>query len=411
MNSSHSIWNENPYVYTTIKRLYSAIVTIIYPFAHYCVLVKSPKSFGFLKWVIYWHCFWVTIEWLSNAFLIDILDYQPSNIIRIDGYLNRIFDPVFLYHVYNVIEAIAATSALILFTSRLLMIVNMYRTYLSCRRIACESLIYLVVSLFGLWSIPLSIWQVPNQHSEKLLITQREEFYPDCLWDPTCVAVSGGDKNSEHLFSILTILNWVLIGIVIVVSAKVVFILLAKRMVNESEATKKMHKKFNQRTIFQAILYFSFACIPFSVLYLTILLNVRITGITYVIDFASENHPTACAVSLFLYYDPYQNYLFEVVRSFFLESVIHSVHEREPERIDEYDGYYGQAVIYASFMLTCLFTPSLLNIWTPKLLLVVSSLCFAAFPFGFLFINSYYHYFSTVVLGIGKFSIWDVPLT
>ncbi|CAP22645.1 Protein CBG01362 [Caenorhabditis briggsae] len=88
--------------------------------------------------------------------------------------------------------------------------------------------------------------------------------------------------------------------------------------------------------------------------------------------------------------------------AFILESVIHSVHEREPERIDEYAGYYGQAVIYASFMLTCLFTPSLLNIWRPKLLLVVSSLCFAAFPFGFLFINSYYHYFSTVVLGIGK---------
>ncbi|CAL2043994.1 unnamed protein product [Caenorhabditis brenneri] len=88
--------------------------------------------------------------------------------------------------------------------------------------------------------------------------------------------------------------------------------------------------------------------------------------------------------------------------AFILESVIHSVHEREPDRIDEYAGYYGQSVIYGSFMISCLFTPSLLNIWTPKLLLVISSFCFAAFPFGFLFINSYYHYFSTVVLGIGK---------
>ncbi|EFO95074.1 hypothetical protein CRE_08807 [Caenorhabditis remanei] len=88
--------------------------------------------------------------------------------------------------------------------------------------------------------------------------------------------------------------------------------------------------------------------------------------------------------------------------AFILESVIHSVHERDPERIDQYAGYYGQSVIYGSFMISCLFTPSLLNIWTPKTLLVISSFCFAAFPFGFLFINSYYHYFSTVVLGIGK---------
>ncbi|CTQ86736.1 MFS domain-containing protein [Caenorhabditis elegans] len=88
--------------------------------------------------------------------------------------------------------------------------------------------------------------------------------------------------------------------------------------------------------------------------------------------------------------------------AFILESVIHSVHEREPDRIDPYAGYYGQAVIYGSFLTTSLFTPSLLNIWTPKILLVISSFCFAAFPFGFLFINSYYHYFSTVVLGVGK---------
>ncbi|KAF1753533.1 hypothetical protein GCK72_020090 [Caenorhabditis remanei] len=71
--------------------------------------------------------------------------------------------------------------------------------------------------------------------------------------------------------------------------------------------------------------------------------------------------------------------------AFILESVIHSVHERDPERIDQYAGYYGQSVIYGSFMISCLFTPSLLNVWTPKTLLVISSFCFAAFPFGFQF--------------------------
>uniref|UniRef100_A0A1I7T1N3 Serpentine Receptor, class H n=1 Tax=Caenorhabditis tropicalis TaxID=1561998 RepID=A0A1I7T1N3_9PELO len=313
MNSSHSIWNENPVVYTTIKRFYSAIITVIYPFAHYCVLTKSPKKFGFLKWVIYFHCFWITVEWLSNAFLIDILDFQPSVTLKIDGFFNKIFDSLFLYKVYCCIEAISSTSALFLFTSRLLMIVNMYRPILSIRRIICETLIYVVVGIFGLWSIPATIWQLPNQKSAKEEIVNIEPHYPDCIWQPTCIVVSANDTDSEHLTAILTILNWVSIGIAIFVSAKVVFYLLARRMMHESEATRRMHKKFNQRTIFQAILYLSFACIPFSVLYLTILFNVHIPGITYLIDFFSENHPTACAVSLFLYYDPYQNFLLDVV--------------------------------------------------------------------------------------------------
>ncbi|EFO95448.1 hypothetical protein CRE_08806 [Caenorhabditis remanei] len=314
MNSSHSIWNENPVVYLTIKQFYSASATVIYPFAHYCVLTKSPKNFGLLKWVIYLHCFWITVEWLSNAFLIDIIDFQPSVMIRVDGYLNKIFDAVFLYKVYIFIEAISSTSALILFTSRLLMIVNMYRSFISCRRITCEAFIYLIVMTFGLWSIPTTIWQIPDQQSAKMKIMESDQFYPDCLWSPTSIAVSGTDSESEDIVSIITLVNWVSIGISILVSAKVAFLMLAKRMVNESEATKKMHKKFNQRTIFQALLYLSFACIPFSVLYITILFNVRIPGLTYFIDFFSENHPTACAVSLFLYYDPYQNYLLETVR-------------------------------------------------------------------------------------------------
>uniref|UniRef100_A0A8R1ICI7 Uncharacterized protein n=1 Tax=Caenorhabditis japonica TaxID=281687 RepID=A0A8R1ICI7_CAEJA len=33
-------------------------------------------------------------------------------------------------------------------------------------------------------------------------------------------------------------------------------------------------------------------------------------------------------------------------QSFILESVIHSIHEREPARISQYAGYYGLVVIY-----------------------------------------------------------------
>lgn len=75
--------------------------------------------------------------------------------------------------------------------------------------------------------------------------------YPDCLWDDNVVAVFDSGSQSEHLVSILTILNWVSCGIAIFVAAKIAFFLLAKRMVNESKATRRMNKKFNQRTILQ----------------------------------------------------------------------------------------------------------------------------------------------------------------
>lgn len=52
---------------------------------------------------------------------------------------------------------------------------------------------------------------------------------------------------------------------------------------------------------------------PFSVLYITIILNIHIAGSSYFIDIFSENHPTACAVSLFLFYDPYQYYLIDLL--------------------------------------------------------------------------------------------------
>ncbi|CAP22646.1 Protein CBG01364 [Caenorhabditis briggsae] len=87
--------------------------------------------------------------------------------------------------------------------------------------------------------------------------------------------------------------------------------------------------------------------------------------------------------------------------SFILESVIHSIHEREPARISQYAGYYGQAVIYAFYMIACMFSPSILAISTPKINLVLSAIFFTAFPIGFLFTNSYYYFFSCALLGVG----------
>ncbi|CCD62242.1 Serpentine Receptor, class H [Caenorhabditis elegans] len=313
MNISHSIWNENPVIYVVVKRIWALLAGIIYPFAHFCVLTKSPKKCGYLKWVVYLHCFWITCEWLSGSFLIDIFDFQPSVTIRVDGLLNNVLDPVLLYTIYICVDSLSSTSALILFTSRIFMIMNMYRQYLSHLRIFCELMIYVLVVIFGLWTIPTAIWSIPDQTSEKLKISQDGQPYPDCLWDDNVVAVFDSGSQSEHLVSILTILNWVSCGIAIFVAAKIAFFLLAKRMVNESKATRRMNKKFNQRTILQAFIFLFFSCVPFTVLHLTIIFGLYIPGITYFIDIFSENHPTACVVALFLFYDPYQIYLFKII--------------------------------------------------------------------------------------------------
>uniref|UniRef100_A0A8R1DLW6 UNC93-like protein MFSD11 n=1 Tax=Caenorhabditis japonica TaxID=281687 RepID=A0A8R1DLW6_CAEJA len=87
--------------------------------------------------------------------------------------------------------------------------------------------------------------------------------------------------------------------------------------------------------------------------------------------------------------------------SFILEPVIHSIHEREPDRLNPYAGYYGQAVLYAFYMIACLFSPSVLAISTPKIVLILSAIFFTAFPVGFLFTNTYYFYFSSALLGVG----------
>ncbi|UMM33028.1 hypothetical protein L5515_006644 [Caenorhabditis briggsae] len=88
-------------------------------------------------------------------------------------------------------------------------------------------------------------------------------------------------------------------------------------------------------------------------------------------------------------------------QSFILESVIHSIHEKEPERISPYAGYYGQAVCYLAYVTACFFSPSFLYATSAKTTLLISSICFTSFPLGFLFTNSYYYYFSSALNGIG----------
>ncbi|CCD71814.1 Serpentine Receptor, class H [Caenorhabditis elegans] len=313
MNKSRSIWNENPDTYFDVKFIYSSIITLFYPFAHFCVLRKSPKNFGILKWIIYIHTVCFTVEWLLNAFLIDMFDFQPSVVLRIDGFLKNSVDAVVLYEAYLIAKGVTETSWLILFTGRLLLIFDLYRPTLSFKRKCCELIVYLIVAILGFWVTPMMIFQLPEQNSAKLKVMMIEQFYPDCLWSPTAIIVTSAETFFENFLCVLIIVNYCSIGLAIYISAKIAFWVLSKRMETKSDATKKMHKKFNDRTIFQTFLFFAFCCIPFSVLFITILLDFYIPGITYFVDFLSENHPTVCLISLFLYYDPYQYFFLELI--------------------------------------------------------------------------------------------------
>lgn len=52
-------------------------------------------------------------------------------------------------------------------------------------------------------------------------------------------------------------------------------------------------------------------------------------------------------------------------------------------------------------MTACLFAPSILNLTTPKFLLVFAGISYALFPMGFLFFNTYFYYFSGALIGAG----------
>lgn len=224
-----------------------------------------------------------TCEWLGNVFLIDVYDFQPSILVKINGVLKNYIRPLNLYKVYVIVEGsrltckllnilqigkipVTETSGLILFTSRVLLIVDLYRPHPSIQRKICEFLIYCVVFSFGMWAIPMIVWQLPNQHSAKLEViqvcswntfkvhknlVQNHEAYPDSIWDSNVVVITLADSVVDNTICALIVVNCVSIGFAIFVSAKIAFYMLSQRMINQSKATMKMHKKFNERTILQ----------------------------------------------------------------------------------------------------------------------------------------------------------------
>ncbi|KAK5985970.1 UNC93 protein MFSD11, partial [Trichostrongylus colubriformis] len=88
-------------------------------------------------------------------------------------------------------------------------------------------------------------------------------------------------------------------------------------------------------------------------------------------------------------------------QSFIVESVLHSVHMREPETIAKHAGYYGQAVLYAAYTLATLFAPWVCYRVGSKSSLLAGSLLFTIYQAGFFMLNSYYYYLSQALMGIG----------
>ncbi|EYC43675.1 hypothetical protein Y032_0484g2310 [Ancylostoma ceylanicum] len=88
-------------------------------------------------------------------------------------------------------------------------------------------------------------------------------------------------------------------------------------------------------------------------------------------------------------------------QTFLVESVMHSVNGRQPDRIDAHAGYYGQAVCFIGFMFGCLFTPSVLPTLSAKWTLFLGSLCWTVYHASFFYLNSYFYYFSCALVGVG----------
>ncbi|KAF8386755.1 hypothetical protein PRIPAC_75897 [Pristionchus pacificus] len=85
---------------------------------------------------------------------------------------------------------------------------------------------------------------------------------------------------------------------------------------------------------------------------------------------------------------------------FIVESVLHSVNGREPDRIGAHDGYYGLAVMNIFYMLSNLVVPSLMNYFRCKWILLMGGSFFTFYFLSFQFLNKFLYFFSCAVLGL-----------
>ncbi|GMR38948.1 hypothetical protein PMAYCL1PPCAC_09143, partial [Pristionchus mayeri] len=112
-----------------------------------------------------------------------------------------------------------------------------------------------------------------------------------------------------------------------------------------------------------------------------------------------KTYSTLCAASIgifnLIYLFTYEAHVFTV------ESVIHSVHDRHPERVGSHDGYYGMAISNIGYMISTMIVPSLNNYMRCKWLMVMSTIAFAIYFFSFQLLHRYLYFVCCSLMGFG----------
>ncbi|GMT32291.1 hypothetical protein PFISCL1PPCAC_23588, partial [Pristionchus fissidentatus] len=118
-----------------------------------------------------------------------------------------------------------------------------------------------------------------------------------------------------------------------------------------------------------------------------------------------STYSALCAVCIglanLIYATAYEAHVFSV------ESVIHSVHDRDPNRVGAHDGYYGMAVSNAFYMISTIIVPSLNNYMRCKWILVISSASFAVYFLSFQVLHRYLYFVCCSFMGfaLGSFNV------
>ncbi|EFO97904.1 hypothetical protein CRE_15950 [Caenorhabditis remanei] len=192
---------------------------------------------------------------------------------------------------------------------------NLYNSRKPLYQWIFEILIYLGVFGFAVSVVPSVATSIPVDQARakgmyKAIIPPR--FYPDIIMNLNVVIFCDPEIscNSKHIkFNLIHIS---IVTLTIIISAKLAIWMLQKKMKlkNESEKTKKMHKNFNNRSMFQVLIQFLFSTIPFTIVNCLLYFNIIIPQVSYFADVMAELMPLACVFTLFVFYEPYQQFLF-----------------------------------------------------------------------------------------------------
>ncbi|KAF1755217.1 hypothetical protein GCK72_021786 [Caenorhabditis remanei] len=215
-----------------------------------------------------------------------------------------------------VVYFVASASCLLIFCNRILGILNMYKGDKSVIRKILEFLVYVTAFLFP--ATVLYGLKVPDQSAVKPMTRQIAPYYPDCLDDSNVIVFISPDPKKLKNSLIFYLCYLLALAIASILSAHLAYHLLSRRMTHQSEKTRRMHLKFNRRTLLQVLIDTCFTSIPFTVSNMATLFHWQVPELTYFVDVMSKNSPTACIVILFLYYDPYQKWLLDTFQIVFL---------------------------------------------------------------------------------------------